>query len=1379
MTTDFAAPVKEVGARLPRPLLPRFQPLRAGIVNLWQYDDQELAFHQGRLILRGENGSGKSKALELLLPFLLDADLSPQRLDPFGGTSRTMEWNLLQDGRYESRVGYVWLELGRRAGTAETPDAADVCWTLGCGLRASQRTRRVDSWYFLTHRRIGGDLALVSPSRTPLLKDQLRQEIGADGWVFDTGKDYREKLDQHLFGLGDDRFSSLRHLLLQLRRPHLSEKLDPRTLAELLKESLPPLDANRIGELSEGFERLEKDQQDLARAQAAADGVGSFLHLYREFARGLGRGRAGEVRQSDSRYHKTAGEVRDAEAEEARLADQLVTLTARERQAETEIDEIDAAIAVLAASPAMRTAAVLRVRGEQADMLERAAAESEALAQRQGQTVSGLRHDAEVAVQEAARAVRLCEDGAAAAAAAARAVGLTAAWEAASAAVADRPAAARAMVDSSVRQRQDGIDELRRLGEERDRARSLEERAEEQLREADAQLRAAARRGREAEGEVEAERRALDSALIAWWQSLVELRLEASDLEVLRAGGATADGGGLEAAIVAAARPRRDSLIAERSSLSVDRARVAAAKAAGEEERRRVAAARELGPEPPPRRAADRAGRVGAPLYLLCDFAPRVGEAARASLEASLEAAGLLDAWVMPDGNVLAADTLDTFLVPDPASEPVVGPSLADLMVPVPGHGVGADVLTALLRRVAIDGAAGLDGDGADGVDAAGTLGRAASAVGGGGSFRLGLLRGAASKAVAEHVGAGARAAARERRLRELAEHIAALDRELAGLESRDESLRDRLAVVDRELAAAPRTVSLLHALARAAAALADETRRGEERTAAAVRAVAAHAAHDAAQGRLTGRARDLGLSGHLDRLEGYAEDLRRFAARFQALATLVPAAGQAGERATRAARKLEEGQAWESRARRRAEETSSAAVLSRAEHAELEKTVGAEAREVVERHRVQSARREELVARRKSLADEVQSQALLHARTQERLALKQADLQEREADRVRVTGRLHRFAAGGLLSLALAAPPDDTAAAWSLTRTLDIARDIERECGDVDLSAQAASRRANRLYERFRLLEADLGADYQPSLEQDEDLVVVRVAYNGREHGVGSLLDVLREGVEVRRALLAEHERELLRRFLLDEVGGHLRDRLQRARALVASMNEVLESCRTASGMSLKLAWEAAPEAPDAVRDVVRLLQRDLEILPDAERRRIETFFLARIEEARQQWETVPWREHLLAALDYRSWFTFRILRRSAGDGDWVELTRRGHAASSGGEKAVALHLPLFAAAAAHYRSALPSAPRLILLDEAFAGIDQSMRGRCMGLLVALDLDFLMTSHDEWGCYEELPGVAIVHLYRDPGMDGVVAVSFVWNGQSLGEVEAAERPPR
>ena len=36
----------------------RFQPTRAGIINMWDYRDEEFCFADGWLVLRGPNGSG-------------------------------------------------------------------------------------------------------------------------------------------------------------------------------------------------------------------------------------------------------------------------------------------------------------------------------------------------------------------------------------------------------------------------------------------------------------------------------------------------------------------------------------------------------------------------------------------------------------------------------------------------------------------------------------------------------------------------------------------------------------------------------------------------------------------------------------------------------------------------------------------------------------------------------------------------------------------------------------------------------------------------------------------------------------------------------------------------------------------------------------------------------------------------------------------------------------------------------------------------------------------------------------------------------------------------------------------------------------------------
>jgi hypothetical protein len=91
---------------------------------------------------------------------------------------------------------------------------------------------------------------------------------------------------------------------------------------------------------------------------------------------------------------------------------------------------------------------------------------------------------------------------------------------------------------------------------------------------------------------------------------------------------------------------------------------------------------------------------------------------------------------------------------------------------------------------------------------------------------------------------------------------------------------------------------------------------------------------------------------------------------------------------------------------------------------------------------------------------------------------------------------------------------------------------------------------------------------------------------------------------------------------------------------------------------------------------------------------------------------------------------------------------------------------VPLFAAAASHYASAgNPHAPRIVLLDEAFAGVDDRSRANYLGLMAEFDLDVVMTSEREWATYPEIPGIAIANLFRLPGTDAVHVEHWTWDG--------------
>jgi hypothetical protein len=267
---------------LPAPEIERWQPLRAGLVDLFYYDQEEFWFRGGRLLLRGNNGTGKSKVLALTLPFLLDGDLSAHRVEPDADPKKRMEWNLLLGGDHPhpERLGYAWLEFGRldEDGTAHFR-------TIGCGLKAVAGRGIARHWFFVTSRRVGADLTLVDPTGTALSRDRLDDALDERGTVYDRARDYRRAVDDSLFGLGEQRYGVLVDLLVQLRQPQLSKRPSERALSAALTESLPPLDQAVVADVAEAFRSLEEDRNALEAMTEARDAAVSFLDHYRHYAR--------------------------------------------------------------------------------------------------------------------------------------------------------------------------------------------------------------------------------------------------------------------------------------------------------------------------------------------------------------------------------------------------------------------------------------------------------------------------------------------------------------------------------------------------------------------------------------------------------------------------------------------------------------------------------------------------------------------------------------------------------------------------------------------------------------------------------------------------------------------------------------------------------------------------------------------------------------------------------------------------------------------------------------------------------------------------------------------------------------------------------------
>jgi uncharacterized protein (TIGR02680 family) len=1336
----------------PRAAADRWLPTRAGILNVWRYYDEVFTFHEGRLLLRGPNGSGKSKALELLLPFLLDASLRANRLSTFGTAERTMHWNLMGEGASgTTRVGYVWLEF-RHAGDPE-------CWfSCGARLQASTHTTTVHADYFTTELRIGesGGLALANEAAQPLTKGVLEELLGEHGVVYGNAGDYRTAVRSTLFaGMNEQRYDALITALLQLRTPKLSQRLDPALLSTLLSRALPPLGQQEIADLAEGFERLDAQRDRLVALEREVDATRTLAARQRTYAQRVLRAAAAKLVSATTELDNLARTARRSAEEYDRVAEEQSGADARIAELEQELAAAEARRSGLIDSEAYKQGQELLRLREQTAAAAKSAAEIRVDADRKRATADmdqlAVRQAAQ-RVQDFSAVVDAAESEARHAAARA---GLVSVHEELTTCLSANRRQARSLLRAAVRGRRHQLDEVTRALDKHERAVDRRGQAEADLEAArgalagalDGLTAAVARRKHALEQ--------LGSDLMRWAADCRELSFPdpAVLLEHLES-----EPGLLSAVDSAAAAVAQEITTAETTrNADLDTARAARADLLADLDA--IAAQRDMPPPAPPTRSADRSTMSGAPLWRLVDFAPTTPEESHPGIEAALEASGLLDAWLSPGGEIIGHDVFA-----DPAALPrTTGRSLADVLVPEQDGQVPADAVRRLLAAVAVGDRLPPDG---------------VAAIGSDGTWRMGSLSGSWHKDQPAHIGALARQRARERRAQELRDRIADLGARIDAWETDLAALQARREALANERALRPGYDAVTDATAAQTRA---ESDRAAAETAVRQRISA-----------VTGREREVGDA--LRELTGLAAEhgMPTQRSAIDALSAAILAFGDQADTWLDAYDEL-------SVARGAAEAAATQAKRS-ADHA---RTREDEAAKSEANHRTLAARLEAIEDASAMPYNEVLAEIEALRRTLDELGKERSDLAKRVTGLARRLGSLetqrttdaagrdaaahqrdvaaHRFRhlAGGTLPAdsgldGMAAFKATLAGSDGVRAALDAARMVAAAWPTVPHAPNNLGDALHRLSESVHDCRDTLRSRADLDLETDEDVQIFTAVVDGLRVGTAELLNILRSEAELSRREITDRERELFDQTLTGDTRRHLAARIRQANELVDGMNGRLERVRTASRVAVRLVWQIAPDLPAGTKAARDLLLRDPVRLTEADRESLHRFFRERIEQARADDTATGWEQQLAQVFDYTAWHQFVVkVDRANGDG-WQLLTRKLHGALSGGEKAIALHLPLFAAVAAHYQ-AVPQAPRMILLDEVFVGVDTVNRGQIFALLSALDLDLVLTSDHEWCTYADLSGIGIHQLITgDDGDDAVTTARFTWNGRSLLPEESA-----
>jgi uncharacterized protein (TIGR02680 family) len=1360
---------QSTGPALPLPGKKRWQPLRTGVVEIFFYDVEEFWFIDGHIVYRGNNGAGKSKLLALTLPFLFDANLSPFRVEPDGDRTKKMAWNLLM-GRHKRRVGYVWVEFGR-----VDEEGNDQFVTLACGLEAVEDRANVESWFFIIDgSRVGQDCSFITPEKAVLRRTQLKDELtDKGGHFFDRADDYRRAVDQRLFQLGEERYRILVDTLIQLRHPQLTKTPDETRLSNALTAALPPVATEMIDTIAEAMSRLEEDRSQLRSYELAHAAIGKFEKTYRRYAGARIRTFAREVRAARTRFEEASAEVNKSAAQLTSALHESTSAETANINAKREVEAADASYKGILQHPDGLKAADLAIKRNLAEEAEGRLTVSEKRSATAASDVKTESDRQQTARADLDRAMETLAVNRSKALDLARSVGMVAQFEHAksysvwpSELVRDALTtlqSERGSLLTAIRSRRSSIDAVIELLRDVDNKISALANAERDENAARGLRDEAGKTLAAAENALNDEIEALGAAWRRHLGGCGHLITMATEdvVDALVEWAHSLEG----------ENPAARELIAK-CRLAYKRLTEALAELRHQEASVRVeldAVAKQIAdlqtgsferPAVPHTRKADRNGRPGQALWQAVDFVSEADDGVRAGLEAALEASGLLDAWILPDGRMFIGETEhDVSLVSRPL---VTGRTLADWLVHCGEPSVQGAVETFLCAVSCTD----ID-DGAE------------MWVSSAGHFRLGALSGTWEKSRATYIGHSARERARLKRIEELEATAAGLGEQLADLETAITSNAATTEAIEQVERTCPPDTNLRksHDSARSAT---NELHQATEnvRTRANDTAVARQTLN-ACRESAEQAAFDTALP-----CDKRALEQARIACDSLGEAHLIVV--EHCSNSIRAAQSLQDTNERVETARSRhhaaAEDVKAAAMSAtsaRAVYDALKESVGAtsaqwERRLIDAQKRLDDAKADvESTDGRRLLAVAVHTQSVGAHETATRA------LATRVEERQRAASNLQTLAATGLMAAgAPNVPFPDTGRTWTVDETRGLAADLNQALSDIRDNEWDGLQ--SKIYGEFVDLQnalAQLGYVPYSNNVDGFGLVVTIAVQNKTGLSPAEVLAQVDTEITQRRTLLTESETKILEDHLQSEMSVQIRNLIQDAEQYVERVNAEIEKRPTSTGTYFRLRWIPLTEAQGAPADLEdarkRLLKTNADLWTENDRQAIGAMLQRRIEEERLRAEEFggsSLREQLSAALDYRQWHRFVVERNAMGR--WISISQP----ASGGERALGLTIPMFAAVASFYGDEHSTRPRLVLLDEAYAGIDDGVRAHCMGLIHEFDLDFVITSEREWACYKTLPGVAICQLQRHDKFDAIHVSRWRWNGKTRSRMEEPAR---
>ncbi|MDD4808246.1 MAG: TIGR02680 family protein [Oscillospiraceae bacterium] len=1340
----------------------RWRMHKLGFVHFWLYDLQEFPITDGHILLRGANASGKSITTQSFIPFLLDGNKSPERLDAFGSRDRRMEFYLLGNSDREESTGYLYLEFKK--------EQVEEYLTIGVGLRAQKGKPQMDFWGFCINdgRRVGSDgihlYETVGKEFIPLSKKKLRNLLDdPDNWA-ESQKDYKNLVNRKVFRFEQiSQYDQLIQLLIKVRAPKLSrEGFRPSAVKGILNDSLQVLSDDDLSAMVSTMERmnhLEDTLQDQRTALCDAQRIGNEYTRYNSYMLGS-KARAYLNAQKQAQALKK--QLEDTQTLQSESEALLAENVDKQRNAVTRLAEVRAQLETLSGSDladkqTQLTAARQEVVAAEEHCAQTAGHLEKVVEQLRRDEVKSLalhtqNEDSQTALRRLQLGLNTEEQVLLLGQPHSRFVEQIRGTYLNDGEVAE--------LQRCITQRKQQIRQAAERLQRVQQAQQQHDSAVEQLDAAAIECRNAEKTLRAAQIQEQDERDRLLENFARYAEANRVLTLDAAQKIDLRQRvsnyQSNADWGMIRDIVEKTYSDRLAGLTKQQVVAASKLESIGKQLESQRREYRRIE--REQDPVPPrsdqiaaTRRFLAMQGIPCTPFYQMVDFRPDLPQERRDCLEAQLRDAGILDALVArEDQYSCLKDVLDTypdqFLVPaDEVTEPL------DELIPDCSEEL-RETVQRCLRGISRSDLT------------------AQTALLPNGCFRNGILHGHSEpQERAGFIGVAAREANRARQLIGIQKEIDYWNEMQNQQQLFAQELEKNLVILSHEHDGLPSPEDLDQAIGMMTAASEAVRRASAQEEICLQQMQRAKQQSSQAEQAFRSAAEGLPYESDMDVYEEVADHAEEYLRLLSDLRIAWVQRDNVVQQIDDLMQRMEETRDEEARLKAQQRSNQQALQVARAREAELSdfldrpenRELAAHIADLQKEERDKTAEERDASIQCGVLQNKMERYMQdLNLQTEK---LRTATLYETDLE--------HYFEEDLELGLTRGRENCNLSECAQWAKKIIPLADCERSVVRMGESLNTNfAQHKNSLLRYNPRLDLSLEPSKYTTVPRERFLITMRL--DGQEMSLYQFISRLQNKVEEVELLLQENDRRLFEDILSDTISHKLRYRIEESQKWTASMSALMTTLDTSMGLSFSLDWKPRrSEGSDELNtsELVQLLSKDCALLTPEDSSRVSGHFRARLqklrENAQQAEQTVHYADMIREVLDYRKWYEFRLYYKRIGS-DKKELTDKTFNTFSGGEKAMSIYLPQFVAVSAQYQKGGESCPWLLALDEAFAGVDDKNIGAMFELVHTLDFDYIMNSQALWGCYSCVTSLDIAEFYRPANAQSVTIIRYHWDGR-------------